>query len=358
MTFNTALCFPETSSEPFSRRFLPFFFDTLCYFTPASLQSEETTTTEKLVQFSFRNPFAEDRDSSRFASLAEELGGRGREYYRHFLSSQPAAAGGAGEESSVAALVSLVTGQTPIQDDEETRQRERHWQARLVLLLATLLTEEEEEIAKSLEEVAARKRQILSALQGTEEKMTFGAGQAWLPSRPFYPDYSPPQLKNLLQAFATFYLSDATAQQALPCTANSAGADLLLELYEKKNRQAAIELTTVHLPAMAAPDGAKDLPQLSFRQQTEQTRRALGGLLQQCTAQAGLDEELRGQVQQAAATFNAMSEATKAHGAWLTFYLLPGTPLATLLRAVFPQAAPAAPAANGANGLLALLRPA
>ncbi|MEJ2689802.1 MAG: hypothetical protein P8130_07605, partial [Deltaproteobacteria bacterium] len=208
MTFNTALCFPETRSEPFSLRFLPLFFDTLLYFIPTNLTPAKLTDKDNQAKLSYRNPFADDQDSSRFDRLAAELGGRGREYYRHFLSAQPQSGGGQSAESPISTLISLITGQKPEQNIAENRQRERHWHARLVLLLSDLLAEEEAEIAQSLQNIAARKRQMLAAIQGTEEELPSVAGQGELPNRPFYPDYSPPQLKNLLQAFATFYLND------------------------------------------------------------------------------------------------------------------------------------------------------
>lgn len=360
MSFNTALCFPETRAEPFSRRFLPLFFDNLLYFTPANPTSESTGSAEDQVLLSFRNPFSDEPDSSRFDRLAAELAGRGREYYRHFLAARPPAGGGTAEEASVASLVSLLAGQKPEMDSMESRQRERHWQARLVLLLSTLLAEEETTVAQCLQEIAARKREMLTALQGIDEENPVDCGKTWLPSRPFYPDYSPPQLKNLLQAFATFYLIDDAVQDALPCTAHSAGANLLFELYEKKSRQPAIELASLQLPAILPADNDEGQAQfLTFRQQTGITRQNLCELLQKCATEKAVAEKLLPQIRQEATCFNTISEtAAKSKGARLTVHLLPAMPLPALLGFAFPQAAPHAPvAADGSNGLLALLSP-
>ncbi len=260
MIFDTTLCFPETRPEPFSRRYLPLFFETLFYFTPTNPTLATTACPDGQGQFSLRNPFADDRDSSRFARLARELAGRGREYYRHFLAAQPQTGGGSITETSVASLVSLFTGQSPEMSDSENQQRQRRWHARLVLLLATLLTEDEtrnrQMSGKTLPPVNDR---CWPLCREREEQMPPIGGPACSPGRPFYPEYSPQQLKNLLQAVATFYLSDATARQALPCTTHSAGADLLFELYEKKSRQSAIELASLRLPT-DGPDGERCRP--------------------------------------------------------------------------------------------------
>jgi len=358
MTLHNALCFPETRPEPFSRRFLPLFFESLLYFTPTSRPLIRAATSDSEKYLSYRNPFANDEDSRRFDRFAEDLCGRGREHYRHFLSSLPKTEGAA-TESSVADLISVFTGLESGERHEADEQREKRWHARLILLLSALLTEEEAEIARNLATIANRKRQMMAALQGIEDAIPNAAGQNWLPNRPFYSEYSSPQLKNLLKAVASFFLADAEARNAMPCTAHAGAADLLLELYEKQNRSPAIELAYLILPACTNTETvAREEHRLEFRQKTAAIRQTLIPLLEACTIATAVDDELRRQVQQAAASFNDIAAATtQKNAAKLVIYLLPTMPLATLFRTTFPQVAPEASRSRQANGILSLLTP-
>ena len=357
MTLDIALCFPETRPEPFSLRFLPLFFDSLLYFTPTGPSPESSATIEAKPLYSFRNPFADDEDSSRFDRLAEELAGKGREYYRHFLASLPQPGGSMGE-SSVASLISLFTGKKAGESQEMDEKREQQWHSRLFLLLSTLLGEEEADIARNLDSMAARKQRMLAALHGLGDQGSTNSGNRPA-ARPFYPEYSSQQLKNLLQAFACFFLAAPEAKEAVLCTAHSGVGDLLLELYEKQSRSTAIELAALILPAgPKAKAEVRHDHRISFRRDTATMREILLDLLENCATSATADQALRQQVRQAAASFNEDALKTaRGNDAKLTMYLLPGMPLATLFSRTFPKTVAVESNPRQSSGLLAILTP-
>jgi len=263
----TALIFPVTEPSQYIMAKLLVFFDSVSYYLPIELSSDNSGADDllsDLITAYVPAPLSED-ELFRFRRQLHDMGTcRPDELTRLFSAvNAPLAAGGLRDLDEVSSSSVYSSLQKNHATKTDTLYKERLWQSRLILKLAEVLDKREAEVRQGLSRVSSTEQRLFAALDGADIPDTNGlprpnalnktnqlAAEDVGSAEPFMAA-SGLLMPLRLKAWAELYCADSAGQQPeILVTADPESSSILLEGYENFQHRKPQELFSLSLPIL------------------------------------------------------------------------------------------------------------
>jgi hypothetical protein len=359
MTTLDALYFPDTVL--LTQQFFPFtlFLKAIHLLQPVEADEKKGIDAPTL---SGSHPFMESEfcqvhtpsrlgvDRERFLHLLNDIRNRKDSFVEqlHYLSLAALSAPDHHSESSKQTIISsLLHGIDQENEHRDEQNRLALWQARLVLKIAEFLDQEEDELARQLASIDDKEIALFRSLQGEmneageEDEDYEDPFTEVLELRQKLHQPRPGMIKNRLRAWIRLYLSGPAPKEfPLWITSRQEAADILLEQYETECGCLPIRFLRIKLPSPynGSENEIKDTL-LTFREASQAQRKELSDifdiLIEEKTIADTLPTHLLSRIalweEEWDSKFRNFFPDNHRGRTGLTFYLLPGMSLASLI---------------------------